>query len=256
MCHYVAWLGDDPLEGNATGERPGRIYLPVFHLSTDTVSFLSRAVQGFTGLLLSGTQWNTTLNYREERKPVAHQKKRYVKTILLFLQSFPPALQVSSKGRRTLQAFQFIWMDTNRLFRHFDTSKFCRHILWSIRHSLAFNLVSPRGLLSCYFMRKSYGLFFLSPCTFSPFKARDFFFLFFFLPGRRTSQHLNVRKLTNSKGETCSGCPLIVCPISQISQKLNKWPFSCDCTEVCKSLWKRKSSTCIFIRAGLPYTAL
>lgn len=36
--------GDDPLERNTTGERPGCIYLPVFHLSSDTVSFLSRAV--------------------------------------------------------------------------------------------------------------------------------------------------------------------------------------------------------------------
>lgn len=44
LPHYIVWLGDDPLEENSTGERPGCIYLPVFHLSSDAVSFLSLAV--------------------------------------------------------------------------------------------------------------------------------------------------------------------------------------------------------------------
>lgn len=38
-------------------------------------------------------------------------------------------------------------------------SKFCRHILWSVRHSLSFNLLSPGGPLSSHFMWKLYRVF-------------------------------------------------------------------------------------------------
>lgn len=72
-------------------------------------------------------------------------------------------LQVSSPDLRTLQVIRFIWMGTNRLFRHFDVSKFCRRILWSIRHSLSFNLASPGGPLSSYIAWKLYRAF--SPCA-------------------------------------------------------------------------------------------
>lgn len=98
--------------------------------------------------------------------------------------SLSSTLQVSSKGLRTLQAIQFIWMGTNRLFRHFDMSKFCRHILWSIRHSLSFNLVSPRGPLSSYFMWKLYRVFYPGALSAASKLGIFFFSLFFFLNQR------------------------------------------------------------------------
>lgn len=85
-------------------------------------------------------------------------------------------LQVSSEDPRTLQVIHFIWMGTNRLFRHFDVSKFCRRILWSIRHSLSFNLVSPGGPPSSYIARKLYRVFL--PVQFQLFKIWDLFYFF------------------------------------------------------------------------------
>lgn len=74
-----------PREERWLSGRAQCIFLAVFHLSSDMVSFQRGAVGclrgvgtnggvgvGFTWLLPSGTPWNTTLNHREERKPVAH----------------------------------------------------------------------------------------------------------------------------------------------------------------------------------------
>lgn len=55
-------------------------------------------------------------------------------------------------------------------------SKFCRHILWSIRHSLSFNLVSPRGPPSSYFIWKLYRVFI--PVHFQLLQSWGSFFFF------------------------------------------------------------------------------
>lgn len=133
--------------------------------------------------------------------------------------SLSSTLQVSSKGLRTLQAIQFIWMGTNRLFRHFDMSKFCRHILWSIRHSLSFNLVSPGGPPSSYFMWKLYRVFI--PVHFQLLQSWGSFVF--------TGEMYKLaiwkfgKSFTNSKENAWRGCPDIVCHLSQISQRINTW---------------------------------
>lgn len=136
--------------------------------------------------------------------------------------SLSSTLQVSSKGLRTLQAIQFIWMGTNRPFRHFDMSKFCRHILWSIRHRLSFNLVSPGGPLFSYFMWKLYRVFI--PVRFQLLQSWGSFFY------TREMYKLAFeclekfgKSFTNSKEQTWTRCPNIVSHLSQISQRINTW---------------------------------
>lgn len=104
-------------------------------------------------------------------------------------------------------------------------SKFCRHILWSIRHSLSFNLVSPGGPLSSYFMWKLYRVFI--PVHFQLLQSWGSGFFFLFTGGdvqasivmlwRRSANHcqtvadkpgLDVRALSVTSG--------------QISQRINE----------------------------------
>ena len=69
------------------GHGPGCIYLPVFHLSLDTVSFSSQAEGIYCRASFQDpVEYNIKLQGGE--KTCSALKSSYVKTILLFLTSF------------------------------------------------------------------------------------------------------------------------------------------------------------------------
>lgn len=172
----LSWKGSDPHTHTHTPQPPScrekggnsaHIYLPVFHLSSDCVSFLSWEAGGFAGPLPSDpVEYNIKLHGGE--KTCGALKWSYVKTIPALPVVFPSSPQrESSKVLRTLRAIYFIWTGTRRLFCHFDWTKFLQAYPVAHQHRPSFNLVSPSGRQSSHFMR-NWGIFlsfFFKPCT-------------------------------------------------------------------------------------------
>lgn len=182
----LSWKGSDlhllPPQLPGGGENPAHIYLPLFHLSSGCVSFLSWEAVGFAGLLPSDpVEYNIKL--RGGEKTCSALKSSYVKTIPALPVVFPSSpQQESSKVSRTLQAIHSIWTGTRRLFCHFDWTKFLQAHPVVHQHRPSFNLVSPSGRQPSRFMR-NWGIFFFFFQTL----YRFFSFLFFNLifPHRR-----------------------------------------------------------------------
>lgn len=135
------------------GGKPVHIYLPVFHLSSDCVSFSSWEAGGFAEPLPSDpVEYNIKLH--EGEKNLQRTKVKLCQNHSCSSCRLPlKPQQESSKVLRTLQAIHFIWMGTRRLFCHFDWTKFLQAYPVVHQHRPSFSLVSPSGHQPSHFMR-------------------------------------------------------------------------------------------------------